>query len=61
MDTAASIIGLSRKTLDDYYGILRKAEALGFNFDYSSNEKMGIIRKFVKNCETKSPKIEILN
>lgn len=33
LDTAASLIGLSRKTLDDYYGILRKAEALGFDFD----------------------------
>jgi len=32
LDTAAGIIGLSRKTLDDYYGILRKAEAFGFNF-----------------------------
>ena len=33
LDTAADLVGMSRKTLDDYYGILRKAEAFGFDFD----------------------------
>ena len=43
------MVGLSRKTLDDYYGILRKAETMGFDFDKYSDQKMGFLRKYVKD------------
>jgi hypothetical protein len=48
LDSAASLVGLSRKTLDDYYAQLRKAEMYGFDFDQNASEKMGTLRKFVK-------------
>ena len=32
LDISANMVGLSRKTLDDYYAILRKADTLGFEF-----------------------------
>ena len=48
LDQAANIIGISRKTLDDYYLQLRRAEELGFNFEENKNKKMGVLRKFVK-------------
>lgn len=52
LDQAANIIGISRKTLDDYYLQLRRAEQLGFDFERNKSEKMGTLRKFVKE-ETK--------
>ena len=48
LDHAANYIGISRKTLDDYYLQLRRAEQLGFDFDRNKSEKMGALRKFVK-------------
>lgn len=48
LDQAANQIGISRKTLDDYYLQLRRAEQLGFDFEKNKNEKMGHLRKFVK-------------
>lgn len=48
LDAAATIVGLSRKTLDDYYAQLRKAEHYGYNFEENSEEKMGSLRKYVK-------------
>jgi len=46
---------LSRKTLDDYYKVIRKAEKLGFDFRKYGNKKMGYLRSFVnkKNNEKK--------
>ncbi|KAL4459498.1 hypothetical protein ABPG74_018111 [Tetrahymena malaccensis] len=52
LDHAANYIGISRKTLDDYYLQLRRAEQLGFDFERNKGEKMGTLRKFVKE-ETK--------
>ncbi len=48
LDVAADILGLSRKTLDDYYLQIRRAEQYGFDFDHHNNDKMGTLRKFVK-------------
>lgn len=42
------MVGISRKTLDDYYLQLRRAEDLGFDFDANKNKKMGVLRKYVK-------------
>ena len=40
---------ISRKTLDDYSLQLKKAYVLNFNFKVHSNEKMGFLRKFIKD------------
>ena len=51
LDKAANLIGISRKTLDDYFNILRQAEGLGFDFSKYAKEKMETLRKHVKNAE----------
>ena len=47
------MVGLSRKTLDDYFAQIKKAEINGFNFEKNANSKMGVLRKFVKETVTK--------
>ena len=47
------MVGLSRKTLDDYYAQIRKAEHFNFDFTVHALDKMGVLRKFVKTMETK--------
>lgn len=49
LDVAASLVGLSRKTLDDYYKYIRKAESLKFDFNARSDEKIGVLRNFVRD------------
>jgi len=46
---AAKVIGLSRKTLDDYYAQIKKAKSQGFDFSKHNKCKMGTLRKFVKS------------
>jgi hypothetical protein len=45
---AARIIGVSKKTLDDYYYQLRLGEFYNFDFPNNLNEKVGILRAYVK-------------
>ncbi|CAD8188759.1 unnamed protein product [Paramecium pentaurelia] len=47
LDQAAELVGCPRKTLEDYYYLLRKAETL-VNLDEKRNEKMGYIRKLCR-------------
>ena len=49
LDVAASLVGLSRKTLDDYYKYIRKAEQFNFDFKARSEEKIGVLRNFVRD------------
>jgi len=49
LDVAASLVGLSRKTLDDYYKYIRKAELFNFDFKARSEEKIGVLRNFVRD------------
>lgn len=51
LDKAAKVIGISRKTLDDYCLQLRKATEFGFDFCENQLAKMGTLRKFVKENE----------
>lgn len=50
LETAANKVGLAKKTLDDYYYQLRQAEYYGFNFEAHKNDKIGVLRRFVKQC-----------
>lgn len=43
-------VGLAKKTLDDYYYQLRMAQTYGFDFERHKNDKIGVLRRFVKNC-----------
>lgn len=49
LQDAAKIVGVSKKSLDDYYCQLRLGELYNFNFFESLNEKMGVLRTYVKN------------
>jgi hypothetical protein len=44
----AKIIGLPRKTLDDYYQMIQKGARQGFQFERYAREKMGFLRAYVK-------------
>jgi hypothetical protein len=52
-------VGISKKTLDDYYIQLRLAEQYGFNFFRNLHHKMRVLRSYIKvykpKKETKSP------
>jgi hypothetical protein len=51
LQEAAKVIGVSKKSLDDYYCQLRLAEVNNFDFYSHLHEKMGVLRNFVKECE----------
>ncbi len=48
LQEAAREVGISKKSLDDYYCQLRLAELHNFNFLDNMNEKMGKLRAYVK-------------
>jgi cell division protein FtsI/penicillin-binding protein 2 len=41
-------VGVSKKSLDDYLLQLRFGKKLGFDFEKYKNERVGVLRKFVK-------------
>lgn len=45
---AASVIGIAKKTLDDYLLQLRIGKKYGFDFNYHNDDKIGVLRSFVK-------------
>ncbi len=49
LQDAAKMIGISKKSLDDYYCQLRLGELYNFNFYDNMNEKIGFLRTYVKN------------
>lgn len=48
LEEAADKIGISKKSLDDYLIQLRIGKMYGFNFNEHKNDKVGILRAFVK-------------
>ena len=48
LQEAAREIGISKKTLDDYYNHIQTASQFKFNFEKFHEMKVGILRKFVK-------------
>ena len=48
LEQAADKIGISKKSLDDYLIQLRIGKMFGFNFNEHKNDKVGILRAFVK-------------
>ncbi len=48
LDEAAKIIGISKKSLDDYLLQLRLGRKFGFDYNLNKNQKVGILRSFVK-------------
>ena len=53
MEDAASKVGVSKKSLDDYLLQLRFGKKFGFDFQKHKDDKVGVLRFFVKNEKTK--------
>lgn len=47
------MVGLSKKTLDDYFLVLRVAEYHGYNFEGNLAKKIGHLRAFIRNQPVK--------
>lgn len=43
------MVELSKKTLDDYFLVLRVAEYHGYNFEGNLSKKIGHLRAFIRN------------
>lgn len=50
---AAKLIGISKKSLDDYFLVVRIGEILEFDFQAHLGKKMGHLRTFIKKFEIK--------
>ena len=48
LEDAAQKVGVSKKSLDDYLLQLRFGKKFGFDFETNKNNKVGILRLFVK-------------
>lgn len=49
LEEAASLVNISKKSLDDYLLQLRFGYKYKFNFNENKNKKVGVLRKFVKD------------
>ncbi len=48
LEEAASIVGVSKKSLDDYLSQLRKGRKYGYDFNLHKDDKVGDLRTYVK-------------
>lgn len=61
LEIASKLVGVPKKTLDDYYSQIRLGEEYGFNFEQHENDGIGVLRKFVREKrEKKKPNVKIL-
>lgn len=51
LQEAAKVVGISKKSLDDYFFQLRMGEKYGFDFNKYMDAKVGVLRSFVKERE----------
>lgn len=56
LEDAAGKVGVSKKSLDDYLLQLRFGKKYGFDFQKHRNEKVGILRSYVKTQKTQPSK-----
>lgn len=49
LEDAASKVGVSKKSLDDYLLQMRFGKKYGFDFQKHKQDKVGVLRTFVKN------------
>ena len=53
LEDAAKIVGIAKKTLDDYLLQLRAGKKYGFDFQKHKDDKVGTLRSFVKEMKKK--------
>ena len=54
LQEAAEVVGISKKSLDDYYYQLRLGEKYNFDFKRHLYEKVGTLRNFIKDIKRKN-------
>ena len=47
------MVGIPKKTLDDYYAHLKLGTEHGFDFKQNLEQKIGVLRQFVRERSTK--------
>ena len=50
---SAKLLGISKKSLDDYYLVIRIGEILGFDYEKNLNHKMGDLRAYIRTFDYK--------
>merc|ERR1712159_761309 len=48
---SADLVGVPKKSLDDYATVLKKAKSFGFNIEKNLNVRFGLLRGFVKKAQ----------
>ena len=48
LEEAANAVGVAKKSLDDYLLMIRFGKKFGFNFEAHRNERVGVLRSYVK-------------
>lgn len=48
LTNAAKVVGISKKSLDDYFLVLRVGEILGYDFEGNLHNMMGDLRNFIR-------------
>lgn len=48
LDQSAELIGIPRKTLEDYFLVLRSGKTLEFDFSKNRKRKIGTLRSFLR-------------
>ena len=57
LEEAALKVQISKKSLDDYLMQIRYAKKFGFNFEKHFNDKVGVIRSFVRKMKQEEKKL----
>jgi len=57
LEDAANKVKISKKSLDDYLQQIRKGKLYGFNFNEHFDEKVGVLRTYVKKCENQKKNV----
>ena len=57
LDKAAELVGVSKKSLDDYLLQIRLGRKYGFNFNENKYKKIGVLRESVKTAKETEPGI----
>ena len=55
LEDAATKVGISKKSLDDYFLQLKNGQKNGFNFNEHKNDKIGILRAYNKKNKKSEP------
>ena len=58
LEEAAKQVGISKKSLDDYYYQLRLGQKYGFDFKQHLDDKIGVLRMFIKDIKPKGRKMD---